>query len=312
MNNILSLSTGPQTPTSFTRLLAMILLVVVTIMATPGNSETVNRVNFGVIFTKDRTVHAVHEYWTHTFRLKFPKMHDVRNINISCSRHRPPTPQYEHCRGFQQMVSAMVNVSCAKHLVVPEEHYQHCIRLQKMIRPVNHIRTHYWQSMAESIQTAMSLMPRPPIPKSRSRSRSKRGALDFIGDISHSLFGTVTSKEVDRVASHVIQMENKNKRLIASLSKYQDDLSTFMTLSGDRYQDLRTMTTDNHAAIEALAQILQRTTLDLSMDTEMSVMLIKDLYFIMGLQLALNDFLGGIQELLNHKLSIHIVFTKIF
>ena len=65
------------------------------------------------------------------------------------------------------------------------------------------------------------------------------------------------------------------------------------------------MTTDNHAAVEALAPILQRTTLDLSMDTEMSVMLIKDLYFIMVLQLALNDFLGGIQEL-RHG---HVVLT---
>ena len=284
----------------------MILLVVVTIMATPGNSETVNRVNFGVIFTKDRTVHAVYEYWTHTFRLKFPKMHDVRNINISCSRHRPRQPeQYEHCRGIQQMVSNLVNISCATHVAIPEEHYQHCVRLQKMISPVNHIRNHYWENMANSINTAMSLMPRPPIPK--SRSRSKRGAFDFIGDISHSLFGTATSKEVARVAHHVIQMENKNRRLIASLSKYQDDLSTFMTLSGERFHNLRTMTTDNHAAIDALAQRLQRTTLDLSIDTGMNVMLIKDLYFIMGLQLAVNDFLEGVQELLNHKLSIHIV-----
>ena len=85
-------------------------------------------------------------------------------------------------------------------------------------------------------------------------------------------------------------MENKNKRLIASISRYQDDLSTFITLSGDRYPNLIMITTDNHTAIEALAQQLQRITLDLSIDTGMTDMLIKALDFIIVLQLAISYF----------------------
>ena len=119
-------------------------------------------------------------------------------------------------------------------------------------------------------------MPTPVIPE--SKSRTKRKVFGFVGDLTHTLFGTATSKEVNNIVSHVLEPEDKNQRLVDAVAKSHDDLSTSMTLSGNRYNNLRNMSAENHMAIIALrTSLLREMTRALHEDVHFNVLLLEDI-----------------------------------
>ena len=258
---------------SYGRIKVFLSLVMLLIMAmiTPSASETVNRVNYGVLFEKDRTVNAIYDYWTHTFQLKLPTLHGLEPYVLACE---------------------------------PEIHHN-CRRYRKVFQKIDEVRHHFFINLNTTMERIVKLMPNNSI--ADSRSRSKRKVLEFVSELGHSIFGFATDKEISRVAKHIMAMESTQTELSSTMSKFTDDLSSYMTLSDTRYDKLRTAVSDNHGIISGLANQLQMLASQEQYDLELTVVLLTEQYNVMTLQAGLQDFMNGVHGLLQHKLSNHII-----
>ena len=127
---------------------------------TVTSDTVVNRVNYGVIFTKETTVGVVYDYWTHTVQMNIPSMRVPSRVPIYCI-----------------------------HTVQGHEN-ERCLPLQKMYQSVEKIRAELMQTLNDSLTDLMVMMPR------LGHNQSKRAPLSFVGDIGKSLFGTARVKDV--------------------------------------------------------------------------------------------------------------------
>ena len=259
------------------------LLVMLAFFALNINTVTsdtvVNRVNYGVIFTKETTVGVVYDYWTHTVKMNIPSIRVPSRVPIYCI-----------------------------HTVQGHEN-EHCLPLQKMYQSVEKIRAEFMQTLNDSLTNLMVMMPKSP--KARSQSKSKRAPLSFIGDIGKSLFGTARVKDVKLLARHIEALETKAGTTLTKLAQFTEDMSSFISISDKRYDNLKTAVMENRGVTFKLSQEVND--LDKSLrqrnqlaDT-MMVLFIEELYHSINLQTGFSDFLDGIHDLMRHKLSPHIV-----
>ena len=129
---------------------------------------------------------------------------------------------------------------------------QQCKVMQHGFETVGDVRQNYRTHILDSLALAKSLMKvNTPVP--HSRSRSKRSLLPFIGDLSHSLFGTATEKEMNEVRKHVELLEKRSDRMNEAFSNFSDHLYSFIQVSISRYENLEVGIMDNHQALGILA-----------------------------------------------------------
>ena len=160
-----------------------------------------------------------------------------------------------------------------------------------------------------SLTQVLDMMPH--LPPSRSRSRSSRAALDLVGDIGKTLFGTARVKDVKLVARHVAALENKTAAFSATMAHFTDDLTSFIKVSETRFHTLKSTIQLNHQVVAQLANKLNRAQRSIEessrMTTVMLQLFVNELYHTINLQAGLTDFMEGLHDLMRHKLSRHII-----
>ena len=235
--------------------------------------------NYGVIFTKETTVGAVYDYWTHTIQMRVPTIRQHRRTAVSCLHTQ--ANQYNH----------------------------NCTPFGMIYESVDKTREHYVNTLNESLTHLLQMMPQSK--EQGSRSRSKRAPLSFIGDIGKTLFGTARVKDVKLLAKHIEALEAKSGKTLSKMAEFTDNLSSFIKVSENRYSRLRTAVQDNHQAVANLATSLNNLQTSMaesnSMSNLMMTIFIEELYHTINLQTGLSDFLDGIHDLMRHKLSPHII-----
>ena len=253
----------------------MLALVYFFTLMVPTTGQTVNRVNLGVVFENKGTFFTIYDHWPHTFQLSFPNL------------------QFD----FQ----SAQNVNCTSS----SDYLYECKALQNALATLDSIKRHYLISQRHVISLAKEVMPRDF--QELPRARSRRSLLPFIGDLSHSLFGTATTKDVNRLKAHIVSLENRQETMAQQFQKYSDDLSSFMSISNHRISTMKTSITDNHKAIVTMAKLFTSVTHNVEDNLRFSVHLAKDIYLAMSLQESLQEFLQGIHALLNHRLSPYLI-----
>ena len=261
----------------------MLWIAVLLLTVSCSAAETVNRINYGVLFESQGSVCAVYDFWTHTFQVPFP---DLKQSRLDRKADR--------------------NMSCE---AIAPKHVAACKVMEKALESVNDVRNQYVRNLKYSLKLAKKVMPKES-GNVTSRSRSKRALLPFIGDISRSLFGTATEKEVRQMARHIDLLQKKNERMTSAFAQYADDLSSYMTLADKRHSNIRATLDDNRQAISTLAQDFEAMTSSMNHNLQFSVLLNKEIYLAMSMQEALQEFLHGIHSLLQHTLSPYIVPFK--
>ena len=267
--------------------LLKLLLMVFLLGCSGANADTISKLNYGVVFEGEGSVCAVYDFWAHTYEIPFPGLKlnkfvkDRGNRSLSCE-------------------------ALARH------HLEACYIMKDALKNVNEVRRRYMSNLNLSLKLAKEVMPFElgNHTTTGSRSRSKRSLLPFIGDLSRSLFGTATEKEVKQMAKHIDLLEKRNAGLAEAFAQYSDDLSSFMTVANRRHNNLRQTIQDNHQAITALAQDMSEISNHLHHNLQFSVLLNREIYLAMTLQEGLQEFLHGIHGLLHHQLSPYMLPYK--
>ena len=292
------LSSGSSWPVVMSALVLLLCL-------TPATATTINRVNFGVIFEQAATVDTVYDFWTHTYQVVLPTVPAMQTHHINCDNQESDLDQ---CKIMQQVVLPeeptlqQHKVKCSDQ----EIYHQQCKVMQHGFETVGRVRQNYRDHIIDSLQLARSLMKvNSPVP--HSRSRSKRSLLPFIGDLSHSLFGTATEKEMSQVRQHVELLEKRSDRMNEAFSNFSDHLSSFIQVSNSRYENLEVGIMDNHQALGILANRQAALSASLRDDMKLSSLLTQEVYLAMSLKQGLQNFIEGIYSLLNHKLSPYLI-----
>ena len=280
---IFARSHGPEPETSHRLwglnsdwLLCIILFVSVVSLRSQVSAETVDRLNLGVMFKKISTMSTVYDHWPHTFQINFPQL----DMNVS----------------------TINNVRCN----VSSSSMYACKALRSAVHTLNSINNHHLSQQNHLLQMTRQIVQANPVTQV-PRSRSKRAILPFIGSLSHTLFGTATSKEVERLKSHIMSLEDREVTMASTFEKYSDDLSSFMTITNDRLSSFTDNIEDNHNAILKMTGLFSNIAHTVEDNLKFSVHLIKDIYLAMALQENLLEFVHGIESLINLELSPFLI-----
>ena len=280
VRNITAVSYSPQSGRTNSWFLWFVLLFSTAIFhISSADSQVINRVNYGVVFTKQTTVGVVYDYWTHTVQINIPDIEAPHRRRSTCFHH----------------IKGQIN-----HL---------CLPLQHMYRSVDNVRNEFFKTLNASFAEFMTMMPTSPSQKSRSKSR--RAPLSFVGDISKSIFGTARVKDVKLLARHIEALEDKTTTTLTKLAQFTDDMSSFIAISDKRYANLKTtimgMEWQNVEITQAMER-LEKSIRERNMLTNnMTILFVEELYHSLALQAGFSDFLDGIHDLMRHKLSPHII-----
>ena len=252
------------------------LFVSVVSLSSQVSAETVDRLNLGVMFKRISTMRTAYDHWPHTYQVRFPHL--------------------------EMNISSVESVSCN----VSSTSLYACKALSSALHTLNSINNHHLSQQRRLLQMTRQLVtahPVTPVP----RSRSKRAILPFIGSLSHTLFDTATSKEVNRLKSHIMSLEDRQATMASTFEKYSDDLSSFMTITNERLSTFTETIEDNHDAILEMTKLFSKVAHTVEDNLRFSVHLIKDIYLAMALQENLLEFVHGIESLINLRLSPFLI-----
>lgn len=168
-----------------------------------GDPQTpIQRLNYGLLFEPTAKLHLGQEYWSHTFKIPLPtKMY---------------LPGIATCR------------------------HQTCKKSSNLVNTFNNLRTQCMSNINTTVMQIHHLIPHSYFPNtlSFSSSRSKRGLLDFIGQISKSLFGTATSDDVEDLKRHMQVLNNNNVKIAKAMAHEAHELTSFMSAVNDRFDNV--------------------------------------------------------------------------
>ena len=138
----------------------MILICLFLLLCQPNQTDAqqvIQRLNYGIIFTQESTVHIEAEEWLHTFQVTIPRKVNVPHLGTSLKDNNT------------------------------------CLLVGQLLSQINSLRTETALLLSNTIETIHQPVPHTTIQK----SRSSRSLLPFLGQFSKTLFGTATMDDIN-------------------------------------------------------------------------------------------------------------------
>ncbi|XP_063412759.1 uncharacterized protein LOC134695439 isoform X1 [Mytilus trossulus] len=185
---------------------------------TAKETDIVQRINYGVIFKEETKLYLAKESWLHTFKVSLPEHFSLPNISF-CN-----------------------------------ENSTQCDYFNSIINFVRHLQDTTKIHLIESIRSIKTLIPQNDI---LLKKRNARSFLPFIGSLAKGLFGTATMGDVNLLASHINQINQRTRLMARALEQHGDHLSSFMSLVDKRTTNLMDGIQQNSVEILAIANKFQ-------------------------------------------------------
>lgn len=235
--------------------------------------EIVQRINYGVVFSKKSNIIFGQEFWHHTFQVPIPKKEESQ-----------PYP------------------SC-------DIVHQHCYILNQAISQLSAVRAHISSNINHTVNTIHQLVPKENLlVQSNIKSKSKRGLFDFIGSISKSLFGTATVKDVNRLARHMNILSRNSHKLAKSMAHHDELLSSYMSKTDKRFGNIVSEIKNNHDFIQNVTQETAKFITEFEkVSAKLSSLSLKQMNDSSEINKYLEEITIGIHELVKGKLSPFLV-----
>ena len=158
-----------------------------------GNFDEINRLNYGVYFTKRKDITMAQAKWSHTLAISLPNLDQYGEV---------PLPD---CNFTPSCTGKCRDAAAGDYLHQRDlANVRFCPLLRNETARLNEIRSQYMASIRDSILAIRKLIP--PINKDLSRvdtgraSRSKR-AIEPFGFIYRKIFGLATNSDLTELAS---------------------------------------------------------------------------------------------------------------
>ncbi|CAC5404595.1 unnamed protein product [Mytilus coruscus] len=163
--------------------------------------KIVQRINYGVVFSKKSNIIFGQDFWPLTFKVPISKK-----------------------EGSQPYASCDIV-------------HHHCYAPNQAISQLSAVRAHISSNI--TVDTIHQLVPKENLHiESNIQSKSKRDLFDFIGSISKSLFGTASVKDVNRLARHVNILSRNSHNLAKSMAQHDELLSFYMSKTDQRFGNI--------------------------------------------------------------------------
>ncbi|CAG2256468.1 unnamed protein product [Mytilus edulis] len=254
----------------------MLLLNVLAVNA--EKEKLVQRTNYGVTFVKEADIVFGSEHWFHTFEISIP--HKIHKFS------------YPSCDII----------------------HQNCFILNQVISHLSALKTDVASNVNSTVEIIHKLIPKADFKMNTTstQSRSKRGLFNFIGSISRSLFGTATVKDVQKLARHVNILINRNNKFAKAMTEHDQLLSSFMSKTDERFQNIVLGVQQNH---DIMVNLTSETSKFVAHFEEVSVKLSNLLIDQMNLSSSVNKYLEelkiGIHEMVKGNLSPFLISPNI-
>ena len=231
--------------------------------------DTIQRLNYGVLFKPDSKLVLSQEYWTHTFHLNLP------------GRMKPTS-----------MPRCTQNSS-------------YCVTLNDLISVVHTIHVQTQSRVNEVVRSIKSLIPETEF---SSNSKKARAFLPFIGSLSRSLFGTATIEDVQILASHVNVLNSRTRNFAKTLQHSEERLSSFMTVVDTKTSNLLRGIELNKDVIQNLTVAFNERLITLeSILTNVSSLLVQQINEASVIRSNMGNFQSAVQSLVEGRLSSFLI-----
>ena len=149
------------------------------------------------------------------------------------------------------------------------------------------------------------------LPDSNANSRNKKGLLNFVGKLSENLFGTATEEDVSELKDHIELLTNRTNLMTKEFRASNKEFSSFMTTANDRMTNIMKAVNDNNHMIDELSKNFFTSLGHLTKRHHKLISLVAhEVHAASVIQSEMDKMLGGIRDLIRHKLSFDLVPPK--
>ena len=192
---------------------------------------SVNRLSYGVYFRYLGEFNPPAGMWHHTLKIALPRVDTTQTNRVSDILGERPTSSNGRCI-YDVIAGELLPKPPTR--IVPHK-TDICKDMEPLLHRIAHIINTGYDEMRRLITTIRSLVPDGSV---LQRNRQSRAILGFIGDLSHTIFGTARDVDVARVEKHVKAIAENQKHELEVFKKSISDMASFMAKEESTLSDL--------------------------------------------------------------------------
>ena len=184
--------------------------------------------------------------------------------------------------------------------------------MRSLVTHIDSVRRDTASVVNEAIATIKELIPDLA---TRAGSRKSRALLPFIGDLSHTLFGTATSKEVETLREHINTIVRQTNVISHSFSNHAGKMESYMTAVDERMTNIMSSVQANH---RELNEVIYQTSKMMNMVQQIEKFsasalstLIRQTRVAHQIEGKVQAMLQGVYQLMQGKLSSSLVSPRV-
>src|SRR6218665_51277 len=232
----------------------------------------VSRTAYGVYFHPLGSVEVATDQWFHTFDIAIPKAKNLRRIAASPRSTRR-----------------------VAHTTMPDN----CSEDNKIFVAVNDLHQRAEMNINNLVKRIHATLRRGPSKRQKQR-RPRRGFIDFIGDISHSLFGVARDSDIQAAEERVKSIFDRQQRILGQFEADVSSLASATSITNKRLDAIRSqMDTQEHI----LTDISRAVKLDYQTSLQLTLLLSETLYNFTCLEAHMQSLLMSLESLIAGRLE---------
>ena len=240
------------------------LVLLCCIVGGAPSTETLQRLNYGMVFQTRSALQLSNEYWLRTFKVPLP-----------AALHLPSIGTYH--KGVDT-----------------------CILIGHVLAQINTICAETSARLNDTLETVYRRLPE----SAHIKGRGKRSLLFFLGQLSRSIFGTATVDDINILSRHINELSRRTMKISTAIEQHGAHMSSSMEKANKRMDNLMKGVKNNEMAIIYIHTQLQTSIRDLKSNFEqMSNILTKQIQQSNHLNHQLDEIKLGIIDLVKGKLS---------
>ena len=183
------------------------------------SGDDVRRTNIGVMLRDQGVIQTAASTWYHHFVVSLPKLDDL--VPAKCLKRSDAFRSL--CEPYEQASKSKIG---------------------ELLLDMNNQVVQEFQQLYKTAKQNL-----PDLPRS-SFGRNKRAApLQFIGDLSRTIFGTATVEDLQRVAGKVNAIIERGNSLGEAMVQHEKNFESYMETNNHRVSELRQVVLNNHDEI---------------------------------------------------------------
>ena len=244
-----------------------------TIALTQATPEVViNRAAYGVYFHPLGSLEVGTDHWLHTFDIEVPKVNSLRRI----TEDMRPT-----CTVQNTTIS------------------NNCLENNNILAAVNDLHQRAEMKINDLVKRIHSTLRRGPN-RRRKQRHNKRGFINFIGDIAHSLFGVARDTDIQAAQDRIKTILDRQQRI---LGQFEADVTNLASATSITNKRMDAISSQMDTQDQILTDISRAVKLDYQTSLQLTLYMSETLYNFTCLEAHMQSLLMSVESLIAGRLE---------